>query len=98
LSRTRLLFHSWPYRGIRAISGLREDAARHLIYVGMLPNRGAIGIFIWVVVGFGVIVFRLSERPKKTDSGTLDVGTIRGLLQRKFRKKAEQKLRANAPL
>jgi hypothetical protein len=69
-----------------------------LIYVGMLPSRGAIGIFIWVVVGLSVIVFRLIERPKKTDPRKLDIGTIRGLLQRKFWKKAERRLRANAPL
>jgi hypothetical protein len=44
--------------------GLHEDAARHHIHVGMLPSRGDIGIFIWVVVGVSVIMFRLIERPK----------------------------------
>jgi hypothetical protein len=44
--------------------GLHEDAATHHIHMGVLPSRGDIGVFIWMMVGLSVIVFRLIERPK----------------------------------
>jgi hypothetical protein len=59
----------------------------------MLPSRGSIGIFIWVVVGLSVIVSRLIESPDKTGPETSGVGAIRGLLQRKFRKMTDHSIR-----
>jgi hypothetical protein len=88
----------WPYRGIRVITAYVRTQLGILVYVGMLPSRGVIGILIWAVVGLGVIVFRLIERPKKTNSERLDLGSIRGLLKREFRKKADHRLRTNSPL
>ena len=43
---------------------IRSGKAWHHIHVGILPSRGDIGIFIWVVAGLNVIVFRLIECPK----------------------------------
>jgi hypothetical protein len=48
-------------RGLRPTLRMQPGIIFH---VGMLPSRGDVGIFIWVMVGLSVIVFRLVERPK----------------------------------